>query len=96
MSEKNFGQLGATFQESLLKTIIEEKKFATTIIDVIDSKYFDTPYFKYLMQSIKEFYVNHKTIPTYTSLREKVLSSYQGKPLGVDRGFDTSGISTGE
>ena len=74
MSEKNFGQLGATFQESLLKTIIEEKKFATTIIDVIDSKYFDTPYFKYLMQSIKEFYVNHKTIPTYTSLREKVLS----------------------
>jgi replicative DNA helicase len=88
MSEKNFGQLGASFQEALLKTIIEEKKFATTIIDVIDSKYFDTPYFRYLMQSIKEFYVKHKTIPTYTSLKEKVLSE-NSKDTTVQIHLDT-------
>ena len=74
MNEKNFGYLGATFQQSLLKTIIEDKKFAITIIDVIDSKYFDGPYFRYLMQNIKELYESFGYIPTYETLNQKILS----------------------
>jgi len=56
MSEKNFGQLGPTFQKSLIKVIIEDKKFAVTIIDVIESKYFDGPYFRYIIENVKEMY----------------------------------------
>jgi len=78
MNEKNFGYLGSTFQQSLLKTIIENKKFAVTIIDVIDSKYFDGPYFKYLMQNIKELYNSFGIIPTYETLNQKILSENTG------------------
>jgi len=74
MEEKNFGYLGTTFQQSLLKTIIEDKKFAVTIIDVIDSKYFDGPYFRYLMQNIKELYESFGFIPNYDTLNQKILS----------------------
>ena len=56
MSEKNFGQLGQNFQKSLIKVIIENKKFAVTIVDVIESKYFDGPYFRYIIENIKELY----------------------------------------
>ena len=74
MNEKNFGYLGTTFQQSLLKAIIEDKKFAVTIIDVIDSKYFDGPYFKYLMQNIKELYETLGIVPNYETLTQKILA----------------------
>ena len=74
MNEKNFGYLGTTFQQSLLKAIIEDKKFAVTIIDVIDSKYFDGPYFKFLMQNIKELYETLGIIPNYETLTQKILA----------------------
>lgn len=74
MNEKNFGYLGTAFQQSLLKAIIEDKKFAITIIDVIDSKYFDGPYFKYIMENIKELHKTFGTIPNYETLTQKILS----------------------
>lgn len=74
MSEKNFGYLGSTFQQGLLKTIIEDKKFAVTIIDVIKSSYFDGPYFRFLMENIKELYEKYGVVPTYDTLQQKVLS----------------------
>jgi replicative DNA helicase/ElaB/YqjD/DUF883 family membrane-anchored ribosome-binding protein len=74
MDERNFGHLGTTFQQSLLKTIIEDKKFAVTIVDVIDSKYFDGPYFKYIMQNIKELYMTFGVIPNYDTLSQKILA----------------------
>lgn len=74
MSEKNFGYLGTTFQQGLLKTIIEDKKFALNIIDVIKSSYFDGPYFKYLMENIKELYELYKVIPNYDTLQQKIMA----------------------
>jgi replicative DNA helicase len=73
MNDKNFGYLGTGFQQQLLKTIIEDKKFAIVIIDSIDSKYFDGPYFKYLMENIKELYNLYGCIPDYTTLEQKIM-----------------------
>jgi len=73
MTEKNFGYLGTSFQQGLLKTIIEDKKFAITIIDSIDSKYFDGPYFKYLMENIKELYKLYGVVPGYDTLQQKIM-----------------------
>lgn len=86
MSEKNFGYLGPTFQVGLLKTIIEDKKFAITIIDVIKSSYFDGPYFKFLMENIKELYDKYKVVPNYDTLQQKVLSE---NPNGSKVHLDT-------
>ena len=56
MSEKNFGFLGASFQQTLIKSIIEDKKYGEQIIDVIDSKYFDNSSFRFITAHIKEYY----------------------------------------
>jgi replicative DNA helicase len=75
MDEKNFGHLGQTFQMSLLKTIIEDKKFGSTIIDVMESTYFDGPYFRYLMQNIKEMHTLYPNESTgYITLEHKIKS----------------------
>ena len=74
MKEKNFGYLGQSFQLSLLKTIIEDKKFGESIVDVIDSHYFDGGYFRTVMQYIKEMHTQFNIIPSYEALRTRVLA----------------------
>ena len=41
MQEKNFGELGNQFQQTLIKSIIEDKKYGEQILEVLDSKYFE-------------------------------------------------------
>lgn len=74
MEEKNFGFLGQTFQEALLKNIVEDRKFGELIVDVIESEYFDGNYFRYIMQQIKELYKLTGAIPSYDGVRTKILS----------------------
>jgi len=51
--EKNFGYLGNTFQLQILNNIILHKDFASSIVDVLEPKYFDNQYFKLIMQMTK-------------------------------------------
>jgi replicative DNA helicase len=74
MKEKNFGYLGHDFQQSLIKAIIEDKKYGETIIDVLEPKYFDNASFKYIMENLKEFHKQYGKIPNYNSLSQKILS----------------------
>jgi len=78
MNEKNFGHIGITFQERLLKTIIEDKKFGYTIVDVIESNYFDNNAFRFIMENIKEYYEKYNSIPSYNGLNEKILGDLKG------------------
>ena len=68
MKDKNFGYLGHSFQISLLNNLVEDKRFATTIIDVIDPKYFDNQYFKFICQMVKEYHRKYETSPSYDAL----------------------------
>ena len=43
---KNFEYLGNTFQLQLLNQIIVDKDFSHSIIDVIETSYFENKYFK--------------------------------------------------
>ena len=70
MKDKNFGYLGYSFQVSLLNILIEDKRFATTIIDVIDPQYFDNQYFKLISQMIKEYHHKYETSPSYEALEQ--------------------------
>ena len=56
MNDINFGHLGANYQLSLLKLIIEDRKFSETIIEVIEPDYFDNSGMKFIVQNIKEYF----------------------------------------
>lgn len=83
MKEVNFGNLGTTFQETLIKAIIEDKKFGDAIIDVMDSKYFDNNSFRYIMENIKEIHTEYNRIPDYLDISQKIMS--EGKETNSGR-----------
>ena len=65
---KSFGYLGHTFQIKLLNQLITDKKFASSILEVIDPKYFDNQYFKLISQMVKEYFEKYTTTPTFDVL----------------------------
>ena len=74
MEERNFGYLGFTFQQSLIKSIIEDKKYGETIIDVIEAKFFDNNSFRFIMENTKELYKIYSKIPNYDTLAQKIMA----------------------
>lgn len=74
MEERNFGYLGHSFQQSLIKSIVEDRKYGETIIDVLDSKFFDNNSFRFIMENIKELYKTYNKIPDYNTIAQKIMS----------------------
>ena len=71
---KNFDYLGNTFQLQLLNQIIVDKEFSTTIMDVIESSYFDNKYFKIILQMTKEYHKKYESTPNFETLEQIVKS----------------------
>jgi len=71
---KNFDYLGNTFQIQLLNQVIVDKEFSSTIMDVIESVYFDNKYFKIILQMTKEYYSKYESTPTFDTLEQIVKS----------------------
>lgn len=71
---KNFDYLGNTFQLQLINQIIEDKNFASTIMDVLESSYFDNKYFKIIIQMVKEYHKKYETTPSFDTLEQIVKS----------------------
>ena len=65
---ENFGYLGYNFQIKLMNSVLTDNKFANTIVDVIDAKYFDNQYFKIIMQMVKEYHEKYNTTPSFDAL----------------------------
>ena len=65
---KNFDYLGNTFQIQLLNQLIVDKGFSTSIMDVIESNYFDYKYFKIILQMTKEYHVKYQSTPNFDTL----------------------------
>jgi len=76
--EKNFGYLGVSFQQKLIKIIIEDKRYATTIIEVIDPHYFEGASFRFIIQNIKELYEKYNEVPSYDSISYKIKQEDHG------------------
>ena len=74
MEERNFGYLGFSFQQNLLKAIIEDKKYGETIIDVIETKFFDNNSFRFIMENMKELNKSYNKIPNYDTLAQKIMN----------------------
>ena len=71
---KNFDYLGNTFQIQLLNQLIVDKEFSTSIMDVIESTYFDNKYFKIILQMIKEYHTKYESTPNFETLDQIVKS----------------------
>jgi len=71
---KNFDYLGNTFQVQLLNQIVVDKDFSHSIMDVIESSYFDNKYFKIIIQMIKEYHTKYESTPTFDTLEQIVKS----------------------
>ena len=69
---KNFDYLGNTFQIQLLNQIIEDKDFASSIVDVIEGSYFDNKYFKIIIQLVKEYYTKFEATPNFETLEQLI------------------------
>jgi replicative DNA helicase len=86
-NDKNFGYLGNTFQIQLINQLVLNKDFARSIIDVLDSKYFDNQYFKIIVQMIKEYYQKYESVPTYDTLDQLTrseISSDSARKIIID------------
>ena len=70
MSKTEFGY-GLQFQQALLKTIIEDRKYGINITPDLKTEYFDNMYFRYLFAHIQEFYTLYETVPDYETLSQK-------------------------
>lgn len=89
MSETTFGKLGHDFQQSLIKSIIEDSKYGEQILDVLDSRYFDNNSFKYIVTHLKELTETFKKIPNYETLRQKIMSENLNNQLAGRLHSDT-------
>lgn len=73
MNDINFGHIGVNYQLTLLKLIIEDRKFSETIIEVIEPDYFDNSGMKFIVQNIKEYFETYgKTVPQYNAIEEQI------------------------
>ena len=84
---ENFGYLGYNFQLKILNLIIIDKLFAQSIIDSIQSKYFDNQYFKLIMQMMKEYYEKYQSVPSFEGIEQLTqleISSEMAKKYVID------------
>jgi len=84
---ENFGYLGYNFQLKILNLIITDKTFAQSIIDSIQSKYFDNQYFKLIMQMMKEYYEKYQSVPSFEGVEQLTqleISSEMAKKCVID------------
>ena len=76
-TNKNFEYLGNTFQLQLLNQIVLDKDFAHSIMDVIESNYFENRYFKIIIQMIREYYGKYNHTPSFETLEQITKSELQ-------------------
>ena len=76
-TNKNFEYLGSGFQLQLLNQIILDKEFGRSIIQVLDTNYFDNKYFKIIVQMVKEYFVKYDHVPTFETLGQISKSEIQ-------------------
>lgn len=75
IDKDNLGYLGFNFQTRLILQLITDKKFANSIIDMIDPNYFEDPYLRIIGATIKDAHEQYEVIPDMSSLEFRLLES---------------------
>jgi len=70
---EDFGYLGKDFQVRLLFQILTDRKFADSIMDIMDANYFEDEFFRKIAITVKSAYEKHETVPDMSSLEMRLM-----------------------
>ena len=73
IEKNNLGYLGLDYQVRLVAQILTDRKFANSIIDIVDPNYFEDQYLRIIAATIKEAKRDHDIIPDMGSLEFRLL-----------------------
>jgi len=68
VNETNFSTLGDEYQLSLIKVIFDDKRFATTVLEILDPHFFDGGSFRYIVQIIKDYFEKYNEVADYQNV----------------------------
>ncbi len=74
IDKNNFGYLGYDYQLRLIAQILTDRKFANSIIDIIDPNYFEDPYLRVIAGTIREAKAED-VLPDVSSLEIRLLNN---------------------
>jgi replicative DNA helicase len=83
IDKNNLGYLGFDYQLRLIAQILTDRKFANSILDIVDPNYFEDQYLRVIAATIKDAKVKDDIVPDIGSLEfrllEDVKDEYQRK-----------------
>ena len=82
INKDNLGYLGLDFQYRLILQILTDRKFAQSILEIINPNYFEDSYMRIIVATIKDAHEKHDTVPDVGSLRSRLLENVQDE---IDR-----------
>ena len=62
-------KFGTSFQSKIIASLLSDKKFIQTIIDILKPSMFDSDSNKWLVKSIQDYYFEYKKQPTLEVLK---------------------------
>ena len=60
---------GPTFQTKILSSLLTDKVFISTIIDIIEVDYFQSDANKWIVKTIEKYFMEYKTPPSLDALK---------------------------
>lgn len=72
VNKEDLSYLTDDFQHRLILQILTDRKFGTSIIDILEPSYFKDNYLKVIVAEIKNAYDKHETIPDIGSLKSRI------------------------
>lgn len=83
IDKNSFGYLGHDYQLRLVAQLLTDRKFANSILDIVDPNYFEDPYIRVIAATIKDAKATDDIVPDIGSLEfrllEDVKDEYQRK-----------------
>lgn len=78
-SKDDFGYLGLDFQVRLIKQILTDRKYANTIMDILDANYFEDEFLRKIAITIKSAFEKHEAVPDISSLEMRLMDAAKDK-----------------
>lgn len=75
INRDSLGYLGLDFQVRLLAQIITDRKFASSILDIVDPNYFEDPFLRVIAVTIKDAFEKDEVVPDMNSLEFRLFEN---------------------
>ncbi|TXG79417.1 MAG: hypothetical protein E6R13_09875 [Spirochaetes bacterium] len=73
IDKNSFGYLGHDYQLRLIAQLLTDRKFANSILDIVDPNYFEDPYLRVIVATIKDAKTVDDVVPDVGSLEFRLL-----------------------